>query len=155
RDDRGAGPGDRIRRRTSPRSRRSARRPPPRRSGACGPHAEEAAPAELRRRRRRAAAGQVRGRPPRLQRCGRDVKPGYSTGVNERLRSLPSVDEVLARPAVRALAERVGRPAAKAAVRAAIAEARDLLKHGGVPEGEAVTDDRVLELGASEAAPRL
>ena len=75
--------------------------------------------------------------------------------MNERLRSLPSVDEVLARPAVRALVERVGRPAAKAAVRAAIAEARDLLKRGRQPEGEAVPDDRVLELGASEAAPRL
>jgi L-seryl-tRNA(Ser) seleniumtransferase len=75
--------------------------------------------------------------------------------VNERLRSLPSVDEVLARPAVRALAERVGRPAAKAAVRAAIAEARDRLKHGDEAGGESVSDDRVLELGASEAAPRL
>jgi L-seryl-tRNA(Ser) seleniumtransferase len=75
--------------------------------------------------------------------------------VNERLRSLPSVDEVLARPAVRELAERVGRPAAKAAVRAAIAEARDRLKHGDEAGGESVSDDRVLELGASEAAPRL
>src|SRR5207302_4543516 len=37
------------------------------------------------------------------------------------LRSLPSVDEVLARPAVRALAERHGRAAAKAGARAAIA----------------------------------
>jgi len=75
--------------------------------------------------------------------------------VNERLRSLPSVDEVLARPAVRALAERVGRPAAKAAVRAAIAEARDRLKQGDEKGGDPVSDDRVLELGASEAAPRL
>jgi L-seryl-tRNA(Ser) seleniumtransferase len=75
--------------------------------------------------------------------------------VNERLRSLPSVDEVLARPAVRALAERVGRPAAKAAVRAAIAEARIRLQTGEEPAVAAVSDDRVLELGASEAAPRL
>jgi len=75
--------------------------------------------------------------------------------VNERLRSLPSVDEVLARPAVRALADRVGRPAAKAAVRAAIAEARERLQRGGEEPGEAVSDVRVLELGASEAAPRL
>ena len=51
--------------------------------------------------------------------------------MNERLRSLPSVDEVLARPAVRALADRVGRPAAKAAVRTAIAEAREKLQRGG------------------------
>jgi L-seryl-tRNA(Ser) seleniumtransferase len=75
--------------------------------------------------------------------------------VNERLRSLPSVDEVLARPAVRALAERVGRAAAKAAVRAAIAEARTRLQSGGETAGEPVSDARVLELGASEAAPRL
>jgi L-seryl-tRNA(Ser) seleniumtransferase len=75
--------------------------------------------------------------------------------VNERLRSLPSVDEVLARPAVRALAERVGRAAAKAAARAAIAEARARLQAGAAPADDAVTDARVLELGASEAAPRL
>jgi L-seryl-tRNA(Ser) seleniumtransferase len=75
--------------------------------------------------------------------------------VNERLRSLPSVDEVLARPAVRALAERVGRPAAKAAVRAAIAEARVRLQAGEDAESATVSDDRVLELGASESAPRL
>jgi L-seryl-tRNA(Ser) seleniumtransferase len=74
--------------------------------------------------------------------------------VNERLRSLPSVDEVLARPAVRALAERVGRAAAKAAVRAAIAESREKLQQGAVLD-EPVPDSRVLELGASEAAPRL
>ncbi len=72
--------------------------------------------------------------------------------VNERLRSLPSVDEVLARPAVRALAERCGRAVAKAAVRAAIAEARARVQQGG---GAEVADERVLELGASEAAPRL
>ena len=36
------------------------------------------------------------------------------------LRGLPSVDEVLSRPAVRALAEKHGRAAAKAGVRAAI-----------------------------------
>jgi L-seryl-tRNA(Ser) seleniumtransferase len=75
--------------------------------------------------------------------------------VNERLRSLPSVDEVLARPAVRALAERVGRAAAKAAVRAAIAESREKLQHGVDLDGEPVRDARVLELSASQAAPRL
>jgi len=74
--------------------------------------------------------------------------------VNERLRSLPSVDEVLARPAVRALAERVGRAAVKAAARAAIAEARARLKKGTEVGDEPVPDARVLELGASEAAPR-
>jgi L-seryl-tRNA(Ser) seleniumtransferase len=75
--------------------------------------------------------------------------------VKERLRELPSVDEVLARPAVRALAERVGRAATKAAVRAAIAEARERLRAGGASEGEPVPDARILELGAAEAAPRL
>jgi L-seryl-tRNA(Ser) seleniumtransferase len=75
--------------------------------------------------------------------------------VKERLRSLPSVDEVLARPAVRALADRVGRAATKAAVRAAIAEAREKLQRGGQPDGEPVPDARVLELGAAEHAPRL
>jgi L-seryl-tRNA(Ser) seleniumtransferase len=75
--------------------------------------------------------------------------------VTERLRSLPSVDEVLARPAVRALAERVGRAAAKAAVRAAIAESRARLQSGAELDDDPVPDARVLELGASEARPRL
>jgi len=75
--------------------------------------------------------------------------------VNERLRSLPSVDEVLARPAIRQLAERVGRAAARAAVRAAIAESRARLQSGDALDGEPVPDARVLELGASEARPRL
>ena len=66
--------------------------------------------------------------------------------MNERLRSLPSVDEVLARPAVRALAERVGRAAAKAAVRAAIAESRARLQGGDDLDDEPVPDARVLEL---------
>jgi len=71
------------------------------------------------------------------------------------LRSLPSVDEVLARPAVRALAERHGRAAAKAGARAAIAEARSRLQDGGVADGEAVPDARVLALIEEAAAPRL
>ena len=72
--------------------------------------------------------------------------------MNERLRSLPSVDEVLARPAVRAFAETHGRAAAKAAVRAAIAEARARVQDGGAAD---VADDRVLELASREAAPKL
>ena len=75
--------------------------------------------------------------------------------MNERLRSLPSVDEVLARPSVRELAARVGRPVAKAAVRAAIAEARLRLQSGAALTDEAVPDERVLELGDREASPRL
>jgi len=75
--------------------------------------------------------------------------------VNERLRSLPSVDEVLARPAVRALTEQVGRAVAKAAARAAIAEARSRLQGGAEAGSDPVPDARVLELVAREAAPRL
>src|SRR5438552_11718538 len=95
-----------------------------------------------------------------LQRFGREGMRrveccGNLPAMNERLRSLPSVDEVLARPAVRALAEQVGRAAAKAAARAAIAEARALLQSGAELPDEPVSDARVLELGASEAAPRL
>ena len=65
------------------------------------------------------------------------------------------MDEVLARPAVRALADQVGRASAKAAARAAIAEARALLTAGAEAAADPVPDARVLELGASEAAPRL
>jgi L-seryl-tRNA(Ser) seleniumtransferase len=56
-----------------------------------------------------------------------------------RLRALPSVDEVLARPAVRALAQRLGRPAAKSAARSAIAQARERLIAGA----ELAADDPV------------
>jgi L-seryl-tRNA(Ser) seleniumtransferase len=69
------------------------------------------------------------------------------------LRSLPSVDEVLSRPAVRALAEKLGRAAARAGVRAAIAEARAEMQRGA--ELRPVTDARVLALIEEEAAPRL
>src|SRR5437868_3455280 len=82
-------------------------------------------------------------------------RPRYSARVNPALRALPSVDEVLSRPAVREAAAKAGRAAAKAGVRAAIAEARTRLQAGGPPDGEPVSDARVLELGASEAAPRL
>jgi L-seryl-tRNA(Ser) seleniumtransferase len=75
--------------------------------------------------------------------------------VNEARRSLPSVDEVLARPAVREAAARLGRPAAKAGVRAAIAEARERLQNGARPDGEPVPDVRVLALIDEQAAPRL
>ena len=77
----------------------------------------------------------------------------------DALRSLPSVDEVLARPALRALADRVGRAPAKAAVRAAIAEARERIRASGATgalgPGEAVTDEAVLALAEKEARPRL
>src|SRR6266849_3061782 len=67
-----------------------------------------------------------------------------------RLRDLPSVDEVLSRPAVRALEVRVGRAAVKAAVRQAIAAARERIL-----SGELVPDHDVLTRAQREAAPRL
>ncbi|MFL5309333.1 MAG: L-seryl-tRNA(Sec) selenium transferase [Myxococcales bacterium] len=73
-----------------------------------------------------------------------------------RLRALPSVDEVLSRPAVRALEVRVGRAAVKAAVRQAIAAARERIL-SGAPNGpeELVPDQDVLSRAQREAAPRL
>jgi len=68
------------------------------------------------------------------------------------LRTLPSVDEVLARPVVRDAMSKAGRAAVKAAVRAAIAEARSRLLSGA---GAEVSDARVLELIEEESAPRL
>lgn len=75
--------------------------------------------------------------------------------MTSALRDLPSVDEVLARPAVRALEERVGRPAAKAAVRGAIAAARAGLLAGQLLEGELVSDAAVLALVERQSRPRL
>jgi len=73
-----------------------------------------------------------------------------------RLRDLPSVDEVLSRPAVRALEARVGRAAVKAAVRQAIAAARERILSGGANgQGELVPDQEVLTRAQREAAPRL
>src|SRR5437868_13411131 len=82
-------------------------------------------------------------------------RPTYSARVNQPLRALPSVDEVLSRPAVREAAAKAGHAAAKAGVRAAIAEARTRLQAGGPPDGEPVPDVRGLELIAGQSAPRL
>jgi len=73
--------------------------------------------------------------------------------VNEILRGLPSVDEVLARPEVAKLAKELGRAPVKAAVRAAIQQAREQRK-AGVPDA-AVTDDHIAHLARRESAPRL
>src|SRR6266446_6872106 len=73
-----------------------------------------------------------------------------------RLRELPSVDEVLSRPAVRALEGRVGRAAVKAAARQAIAAARERILSGGANgSGDLVPDQDVLARARREAAPRL
>src|SRR6267154_4120226 len=73
-----------------------------------------------------------------------------------RLRELPSVDEVLSRPAVRALEVRVGRAAVKAAARQAIAAARERILSGEAKgPGELVADQDVLTRAQREAAPRL
>jgi len=71
-----------------------------------------------------------------------------------RLRDLPSVDEVLSRPAVRALAEQVGRAAVKAAARQAIAAARERILSGS-GNGELVADADVVQRAERAAAPRL
>jgi L-seryl-tRNA(Ser) seleniumtransferase len=73
--------------------------------------------------------------------------------VNEILRQLPSVEEVLLRPRVAEVEPRVGRAALVAAVRAAIAEARERIKAGG--QDALVADERVLQLASAESAPRL
>ena len=72
-----------------------------------------------------------------------------------RLRNLPSVDEVLSRPAVRALEDRVGRAAVKAAARQAIAAARERILTGAGAAGELVPDQEVLSRAQREATPRL
>jgi L-seryl-tRNA(Ser) seleniumtransferase len=72
-----------------------------------------------------------------------------------RLRELPSVDEVLSRPAVRALEHRVGRAAVKAAAQKAIAAARQRILSGAGSAGELVPDQDVLSRAEREAAPRL
>ena len=72
-----------------------------------------------------------------------------------RLRELPSVDEVLARPAMRVLAGRVGRTVVKVAARQAIAAARERILAGGAPPGDLVPDGEVLARAQRETAPRL
>src|SRR5438270_11319078 len=73
-----------------------------------------------------------------------------------RLRELPSVDEVMSRPAVRALEHRVGRAAVKAAAQKAIAAARQRILAGSADgKGELVPDQDVLSRAQREAAPRL
>ena len=73
-----------------------------------------------------------------------------------RLRELPSVDEVLSRPAVRALEHRIGRAAVKAAAQKAIAAARQRILSGSADgAGELVPDQEVLSRAEREAAPRL
>ena len=112
---------------------------------------------------------QTNGPSPPILRAGLLALP--CAAVNERLRELPSVDEVLARPAVRALESRVGHAAARAAVRGAIAEARARLVSGASPvdgssgvagsssgpgeSRELVSDAAVVALAEREAAPRL
>src|SRR5256885_15639669 len=73
-----------------------------------------------------------------------------------RLRELPSVDEVMSRPAVRALEHRVGRAAVKAAAQKAIAAARQRILAGSADgKGELVPHEEELSRAQREAAPRL
>ena len=73
--------------------------------------------------------------------------------MKEPLRSLPSVEEVLLRPVVRALEERVGRAVTRAAVRAAIAQGRAEILAGA--SGTDISDALVARLADKESQPRL
>ena len=69
------------------------------------------------------------------------------------LRRLPSVDELLARPAIRALAERIGRLPARDGARAAVAEARARVLSGALrgpalEGGEELVTDAAVEAAA-------
>src|SRR5919201_163809 len=73
-----------------------------------------------------------------------------------RLRDLPSVDEVLSRPAVRELEGRIGHAAVKAAARRATAAARQRILAGAARDAhDLVSDQDVLSRAQREAAPRL
>jgi L-seryl-tRNA(Ser) seleniumtransferase len=78
--------------------------------------------------------------------------PGMS---DPRLRELPSVDELLARPAVRALADRLGREVAKAAARKAVADARRRILDGEPGAAPIVTDEAVERAAERRLQPRL
>jgi L-seryl-tRNA(Ser) seleniumtransferase len=71
------------------------------------------------------------------------------------LRELPSIDEVLSRPAVRDLAARIGRGAAKDAVRAAVAAARARVLRGEGMNPALVTDGEVEAAAKRRLQPRL
>src|SRR4051812_31295587 len=72
-----------------------------------------------------------------------------------RLRALPSVGEVLAGPALRDRAGRVGGPGAEVAARRGIAAARERILAGDSASGDLVPDRDVLERARRETAPRL
>ncbi len=70
----------------------------------------------------------------------------------DRLRALPSISELLKRPALSALSERLGRPVLLQAARAAVAEARERAREG---QDGAVTDEAIEAAAHQLLAPRL
>src|SRR5207237_9018419 len=76
-------------------------------------------------------------------------------GPDPKLRELPSVNEMLARPSLRALVERVGRTAALQAIRGSIAEARERIQRGEPGGPDLVTDEAVAAAVQRLRAPRL
>ena len=78
------------------------------------------------------------------------------SSINELLRTLPSIDEVLARPALLALAAHVPHGLLKDAAREAVAEARARLRKGDAGAGQgAVSDAEVAAKALRAAAPSL
>jgi L-seryl-tRNA(Ser) seleniumtransferase len=72
-------------------------------------------------------------------------------GESARLREIPSVDEVLARPHLAALAEKAGRGVVTQSARAVLADLRDRLKHDPVPAGAASAVADTLDPAAIES----
>jgi len=72
-------------------------------------------------------------------------------GESARLREIPSVDEVLARPHLAALAEKAGRGVVTQSARAVLANLRDQLKHDPVPAGAASAVADALDPAAIES----
>jgi L-seryl-tRNA(Ser) seleniumtransferase len=81
------------------------------------------------------------------------VDPGAKLqhGPSDRLREIPSVDEVLARPHLAALAEKAGRGVVTQSARAVLANLRDQLKHDPVPAGAASAVADALDPAAIES----
>ena len=79
------------------------------------------------------------------------------SALNDRLRTLPSIDEVLARPALQALAALLPHVLLKEAAREAVAEARARLRKGDAAGGEQgeVPDAEVAAKALRAAAPSL
>ncbi len=88
-----------------------------------------------------------------------DSAANRSNGASDRLRALPSVDELLGRPALAALAETAGRGIVTQAARNALADLRAELKtdaaQGSIPADPASLESRITHIVKSGLAPSL